>query len=104
MTPDPDAPLHKQERRQGSLSLAPILSQRLDELCAMLNREGNVRGAVYRQDILAALIALAPETVPDLEKLIADYEALKVRDALVGPAKDAKVIELRPRKPGRRTI
>src|SRR5687768_15219497 len=103
MALDPDAPLHKQPGRQGSLKLAPVISQRLDELCALVNRDGNVRGTVYRQDLIAALIALAPETVADLEKLIEDYMTLKVRHALVGTAKDAKVIELRPAKPGRRT-
>jgi hypothetical protein len=102
-TTNPDAPLHKQNRSQRSLKLSAVLSQRLDDLCAVLNRDGSLRGVIHRQDLLAALIALAPETVADLEHIITDYEGMKVRHALVGAEKGAKVIELRPTKPGRRT-
>lgn len=79
------------------------MSQRLDDLCALLNTRGRV-GTIYRQDLVAALISLAPEALRDLETTIDNYRNLTVRDALVGDEKNAQVIELRPAKPGRRTI
>lgn len=105
MTPDkpkPDELLHKQQRRQVPFSLPILLSQRLDDLCAILNGDEGRVGTIYRQDLVAGLVALAPETLPDLERLITEYRDLKVRDALVGDGKLAEVIELRPTKPGRR--
>lgn len=101
-TADPDSPLHKQRCSQRSIKMSAVLSQRLDDLCARLNRGGTLRGTIYRQDLVAALIALAPETVPELQKLVTDYEDMKVGHAVVGAAKGAKVIELRAAKPGRR--
>jgi len=101
---DLDAALHKQPGRSRNLGISDLLSERLDDLCALVNRDGTLPATIYRQDLVAALVALAPEDVEGLEKLLADYYALKVRDALVGAAKDAKIIQLRPRKPGRRTF
>ena len=102
MALDPTARLHKQERRPVPFSIPRIVSQRLDDLCALINDEGNLIGRVYRNDLVAALIALAPETATGLEQLLDDYTNLHVRDAQVGGTKDAEVIELRPIKPGRR--
>ncbi|MGD0166916.1 MAG: hypothetical protein ABSC51_06460 [Gaiellaceae bacterium] len=77
------------------------MSQRLDDLCAVLNRKGTV-GEIRRQLLVAALIARAPEDVDDLQKLIEEYRNRKVADALVGDDKAAQVIQLRAVKPGRR--
>jgi hypothetical protein len=99
-----DTPLHKQATTSRSVALPPVLSDRLDKLCALVNREGSLRGTIYRKDLLAALIALAPEDLGELEGLMRNYEGLRTRDALVGADKDATVIELRPPKPGRRSI
>jgi hypothetical protein len=101
--PDPKALLHKQERRQVPFKIPILVSQRADDLVALLNSDEVKLGPIFRQDLVAALIALAPEDAASLEKLVEDYRTLKVRDALVGEAKDAQVIELRPAKPGRRT-
>lgn len=84
------------------MKLARVLSDRLDKLCALLNHDGTLPGTIYRQDLLAALIALAPEDVADIEETMTKYYDLTTRDALVGAEKDADVIELRPMKPGRR--
>lgn len=86
------------------MKLSAVLDKRLDDLVAMLNREGNLVGRLYRHDLIAALIALAPETGDELEKMIGHYQAMTVRDALLGAEKDAQVIELRPARPGRRTL
>jgi hypothetical protein len=102
--PEPDERLHKQPRAQRSTKLSAVLDARLDALVALLNREGNLIGRVYRHDLIAALIALAPEDLGELEKLMNSYIDLSVRDALVGDAKNAKVIELRAPRPGRRTL
>jgi hypothetical protein len=100
--PDPDAPLHKEPKRQVTFSMPLLVSERADDLCQIIDSEGTV-GTVYRQELVAALIALAPEDIRDLEKLVNDYRQLKVRQTRVGSEKDAKVIELRVVKPGRRT-
>jgi hypothetical protein len=86
------------------MKLSAVLDQRLDELVALINRDGNLIGRIYRHDLIAALVALAPETVIELEKILDSYQNMAVRDALVGDAKNAKVIELRPARPGRRTL
>ena len=99
--PKPNELLHKQTKRQMTFSMPLLLSQRLDDLCKLLNEEGQT-GTIHRQDLVAALIGTAPEKLAELEKLIGDYRALKVRDGLVGAEKGARVIELRPVKPGRR--
>ncbi len=100
--PKPSDLLHKQERRQVPFSIPILVSQRLDDLCAVLNGPHGTQGQIYRQDLVAALITRAPETLADLQAIIDDYRAALVRDALVGDAKGAEVIELRPAKPGRR--
>lgn len=102
-TPKPDALLHKQQRRQVPFSIPILVSQRIDDLCALMNGEEGRLGTIYRQDLVAALVSLAPEDLRPLEELIDNYRDLKVRDALVGDAKNADVIELRPVKPGRRS-
>src|SRR5437879_5760189 len=99
--PQPDELLHKQPKRQVTFSMPLLISERADDLCAVLNRDGTV-GTIYRQELVAALVGLAPEKVDDLETLINDYRALKVRDARLGAEKKAQVIELRDVKPGRR--
>ena len=98
-TPKPGGLAHKQTPRLVPFSLPIVVSQRLDDLCAILNSDGTV-GTIYRKDLVAALIALAPEDLDALETAIQDYRKLKVRDLLVG---GAKVFELREVKPGRRT-
>jgi len=84
------------------MKLSAPLDKRLDDLVALLNREGNLTGHVYRHDLIAALIALAPEEATELERLMTNYADLQVRDALVGDAKNAKVIEFPAARPGRR--
>lgn len=101
--PDPGALLHKQEKRQVPFAVPILVSQRVDDLCAILNGPTGTQGQIYRQDLVAALITRAPETLEELECIISDYRAALVRDALVGEAKSAEVIELRPAKPGRRS-
>ena len=101
-TAKPDALLHKQQQRPVPFSMPILVSQRLDALCAVLNGDEGTSGVVYRNDPVAALIACAPETLADLEKLVDDYRDMTVREGLVGDEKLAKVIELRPAKPGRR--
>jgi hypothetical protein len=98
-----DTPLHKQATTSRSVALAPVLSDRLDKLCALVNREGSLRGTIYRKDLVAALIALAPEDLGELEGLMENFVDLRTRDALVGDEKNADVVELRPAKPGRRS-
>ena len=101
MTPNPDDPLDKSQARQRTLKFPDVLSERLDKLCHLLTTKGK-HGVIERKDLVAALIAAAPEELDDLNDLIAEYREKKVRDALVGAEKDAKVIEFRPVKPGRR--
>lgn len=103
-TPDPDERLHKQPRFQRSTKLSTVLDARLDALVALLNKEGNLIGRIYRHDLIAALIAGAAEDVAELERLMDAYQEMSVRDALVGDAKNAEVIELRPTRPGRRSL
>ncbi len=103
-TPDPAERLHKQPRSQRSMKLSAVLDARLDALVALLNKDGNLIGRIYRHDLIAALIASAAENVAELERLMNAYQDMSVRDALVGDAKNAKVIELRPTRPGRRTL
>ena len=97
----PDELLAKQPGRQRTFKIPDVLSDRLDKLCRLVTDGGTV-GTIQRQDLLAALIAEAPEAVADLDKLIDEYRDKVVRDALVGDEKGAKVIQLRPVKPGRR--
>lgn len=104
MPPSPSDPLHKQPLRSRSFAIPDVISDRIDALCALVNKDGDLRGTVHRQDLLSALVAFAPEDLATLEKILQDFQGLKVRDALVGDAKNAKVIELRPTKPGRRTV
>jgi hypothetical protein len=99
---DLDALLHKQERRQVPFAIPRVLSDRLDKLCAVLNGPEGQVGVIYRHELVAALLAHAPERLADLEKLIADYRSLRVREALVGDERQSNVVELRPVKPGRR--
>lgn len=101
--PDPDALVHKQDTSLRSSKMPLVISDRLDDLVRLLNDEGTLVSTVFRHDLLCALIAAAPESAADLEKLMADYGNMKVREAVVGAAKGAAVIELRPLKPGRRT-
>lgn len=87
------------------MKLSAVLDRRLDDLVALVNRDGNLPGGrIYRHDLLAVLIALAPETAPELEALITLYFGLRVRDGLVGEDKKSNVIALRPPKPGRRAL
>jgi hypothetical protein len=102
-TPKRDELVGKQHKRQMTFSMPLVLSQRLDDLCRLLNTEGQV-GTIHRQELVAALIGTASEQLVELEKLIGDYRALKIKDVLVGDEKGAEVIELRPVKPGRRTV
>jgi hypothetical protein len=99
--PGLDDLLHKQACRQRTFSFPVLVSDRLDDLCAVLNRKGTV-GDIRRQLLVAALIACAPEGIDDLQKLIEEYRNKKVADSLVGDAKAAQVIQLRAVKPGRR--
>jgi hypothetical protein len=98
-----DELLHKQVRRQVPFSIPRVLSDRVDNLCAILNGDEGKVGPIYRHELVAALVAHAPESLRDLEKLINDYRGLRVRSAAVGDDKKSNVIELRPIKPGRRT-
>lgn len=100
--PKPGDLLHKQTGRQRTFKIPDLVSDRLDDLCAVLNGDEGTTGKIQRQDLLAALVAVAPEELRSLEKLIDEYRNAKVRDALVGDAKGADVIELRAVKPGRR--
>jgi hypothetical protein len=103
-TVDPDAPLHKQPCSQRTVKLSGVLDERLDALVTLVNKDASLVGRLYRHDLISALIARAPETAEDLERLVTEYADMTVRDALIGDAKNAKVIELRPAKPGRRTL
>lgn len=101
MTPDPDALLAKQPGRQRTFKLPDLLSDRLDNLCKTVTKDGT-HGTIQRQDLLAALVATSVEDLGDLDKLIDRYWNMKVREALIGDEKGAKIIELYPVKPGRR--
>jgi len=79
-----------------------VVSDRLDKLVAAINRDGSIPATIHRKDLVAALVTFCNEDVPSLQALLERYADAKVRDALVGAEKDAKVIELRPVKPGRR--
>jgi hypothetical protein len=94
--------LNKEPRDQRSLKLSAVLSRRLDDLVTLVNQDCNLDARVYRHDLLAALIARAPETAEDWTALYAHYMGMKNRDAMVGDAKKENVIELRPTVPGRR--
>jgi hypothetical protein len=95
--------LNKEPREQRSMKLSCVLSDRLDELVQLVNRDCNLPSRVYRHDLLAVLIARAPESVAEWTTLYDDYMEMKNRDAQVGDAKNANVIELRAVKPGRRS-
>jgi hypothetical protein len=84
------------------MKLSAALDKRLDDLVSLVNDEGNLVGHVYRHDLIAALVAFAPEESSELEKLMTEYAEMTVRDALVGDAKNAKVIEFPSARPGRR--
>jgi hypothetical protein len=100
---DFDASLPKQPGRPRPFAMPDVLSDRIDKLVAAVNKGGTLTGTVHRKDLVAALVAFADEEVPALQTLLENYAELKVRDALVGDEKDAKVIVLRDVKPGRRT-
>ena len=95
--------LNKEPREQRSMKLSCVLSDRLDDLVQLVNRDCNLPSRVYRHDLLAVLVARAPESAQEWTALYDEYLAMKNRDAQVGEAKNAKVIELRPAKPGRRS-
>jgi hypothetical protein len=86
------------------MKLSAVLSKRLDELVKVVNLECNLPARVYRHDLLAVLIARAPETEADWTKLYDEYLEMTNADAMVGKEKGAKVIELRPAKAGRRPL
>lgn len=93
--------VHKQPGRQRTFKIPDLISDRLDDLCHVLNEDGAV-GEIRRQNLIAALVALAPEDVEALEKLINTYRNKTVGESLVGKKKGAEVIELREVVPGRR--
>lgn len=99
---DPDAPLAKQPYRSRQVLMPDAVSDRLDELCRVVNAEGSLTGTVHRKHLGSALIALAPEDPAALQRLLAEYQDMKVRDAQVAAGKDAKVVKLRAVRPGRR--
>jgi hypothetical protein len=85
------------------MKLSCVLSDRLDALVQLVNHDCNLPSRVYRHDLLAVLIARAPESATEWTALYDEYLEMKNRDAQVGEAKNAKVIELRAIKPGRRS-
>lgn len=75
------------------------IDRRLDQLVDLANQAGaNTR----RNELAAALLAVAPINGDSLLQLVVDYRQRRVREVVLGVSETAQVIELRRYPPGRR--
>jgi hypothetical protein len=97
-----DSPKLKDERPvQLSVWVPHHLSQRLDDLCKIVNASS--AGRFHRKDVLAALLYSAPERLSDLQRILNEYANARPEQATVGADKGAKVYEFKRAKPGPRS-
>lgn len=85
--------------KQAGVSWPFPVDRRLDQLVELANRVGaNVR----RSELVAAIVAAAPDDPEKLLRIILDWRTRHVRDVVIGVDDAAKVVKIARFPPGRR--
>lgn len=93
-TPLPECP----EKRIG-LSLPAPISERLDDLVALVEAAGE---RTNRKELVALLILAAPREAEEVSVLLREYRRTKARDAQLVAKTDQPTITIRSHRPGPR--
>jgi hypothetical protein len=99
---DPNQRLIEADPKALGQRIPNPLHERIEELCDVVYRAGNVRPTKVR--MLAALLLAAPTDAATLDDLLRSYDAATVADAPVAPDRaGGNVIQFPERKSGPRS-
>jgi hypothetical protein len=93
----PDQLARNAHRRKATVIWSAAVDRRLDQLVERARTT-----EPDRSDLLAALVAAAPEDSRKLDKLVAAWRERKVREVVLNVADDAAAVQLPRHGPGRR--
>ncbi|QQW33523.1 hypothetical protein [Mycobacterium marinum] len=85
--------------KQSGVSWPFPVDRRLDQLVEVANAAG---ANVNRSELVAAIVAAAPDDPEQLLRMALDWRRCQVRDVVIGIGDAAKVVEIPRFRPGRR--
>jgi hypothetical protein len=95
-----DARLKSCPERSGGVDWPIPIDQRLDVLCELADDAG---ADTTRKELAAALVLAAPVAPARLKALIDKYRIASARQAATLPNAEDRVLQIRERRPGRRS-
>ena len=93
----PDDPARSTPARRSTLSWSAAVDHRLDQLVARASGAG-----AERSDLLAALVAAAPDDGEALDRLVLNWRRRTVREVVLDIPPEATGVRLPRHPPGRR--